>query len=172
MLTQDEVKRLLEYDPETGVLTWKINISNRKIGDVAGYSYTLKRQGESYKRYIKIGIKDKKYLAHRIIWLYVNGSFPENEIDHIDGDGTNNKIENLREVEHKENSKNRRKPSNNISGMVGIAYVYNKWRVTIRVNGKRIHLGYFKDIQDAIISRKEAELKYGFHPNHGTDRPL
>ena len=117
MITQSELKELFYYDEETGNLTrLKANNNRLKIGQVAGYVKT-DRHG---KAYISIRIDRKDYLAHRLAWLYVHGEFPIDQIDHHDGNGTNNKLSNIHSVASLENHKNRRKQSNNTSGICGV----------------------------------------------------
>ena len=105
--------------------------------------------------------------------MHSNGDWPC-EIDHIDGNGLNNKISNLRNVSRVENSKNQRKSTRNKSGVVGVCWdrTYNKWKASIRVNGVLHHVGQFKSLFDAVCASKQSELKYDFHRNHGGARPL
>ena len=169
-LTQQYLKEIFNYDPETGILTWKVKKSrNINIGDVAGSEFKTK-QG---KRYLRVSVNDKLYFIHRIAWMYSYGEWPC-EIDHKDGNGLNNKWENLRNVSRLENSKNQRKSTRNKSGIVGVFWdrTYNKWRAYIRVNGVLHSIGQFKSLFDAVCARKTSELEYYFHKNHGSDRPL
>ena len=112
----------------------------------------------------------KQYYIHRLIWLYHYGYLPK-EIDHINGIRTDNRIENLREVTTQENARNQKRSSINTSGIIGVSYFNpNKcWIAYITINYKHIHLGYFKNKEDAILARKEAEVEYKFHQNHGRD---
>ena len=161
-ITVDEVREAFDYDEETGDMIWKIRASSRaNIGDAAGY---VNRRGYKY-----IGYKGKLYRAHRLIWLYVHGSFPPEQIDHIDGNPSNNRISNLRAVSRKENAKNQKLPKNNTSGITGVVWKKNasKWHARIKINWKQIHLGTFNDFFEACCGRKSAEIKYDFHPNHG-----
>jgi len=91
------------------------------------------------------------------------------ECDHIDGDTLNNNIGNLRSVSSTGNSRNQRKKDNNTSGFTGVYYhkTARKWTAQICIKGKCMNLGSFKEKSDAIEARKEANIKYGFHPNHG-----
>ena len=100
--------------------------------------------------------------------------YPPEYTDHINGDGTDNRRINLRSVTPQENCRNRRLHNNNTSGVAGVMWfpVTNRWRAQIKNKGKNNHLGYFKDFNDAVIARKMAEYEMGFHPNHGTNRPL
>ena len=124
--------------------------------------------------YLTGSINGKKYKTHRIIWKMVHGYDPD-YIDHIDGNPLNNHIDNLREVKHFENRRNTGMGSSNKSGHVGVsldkATKIPTWRAQITDNnGKKIRLGNYLDINDAIAARKEAEIKYGYHENHGRKR--
>ena len=167
MLTQDQLKEVLHYCPETGVFTWLIGGPGRRKGSEAGYVQQGIRCGKSYR---KIRVDRGSYFAHRLAFLYMTGEFPEDQVDHEDGNGTNNVWSNLRAVDSIENAKNQRRYSNNTSGTVGVHWnkQTRKWRVSIFCK----HLGYFHDKEDAIAARKAAEVTYGFHPNHGAERPL
>lgn len=170
MITQAELKRVLKYDPETGNFTWIRKTSNRiKVGDTAGTLALLCR-----KKYYSICIFGKKYLSHRLAWFYVYNKFPSEELDHINGDGLDNKISNLRPVNRLENCKNARKSKSNRSGIVGVCWANRekKWRATIGVNYSNVYLGLFNNLFDAICARKSAEKQHGFHSNHGMERAL
>ncbi len=163
MITQSELKELLDYDPETGVFIWKKKVANRvKIGDIAGCL-------DISTGYIVFMIKGKRYRAHRLAWFYIYGEWPKDQIDHINHVRDDNRIVNLREVTRQENLKNASLSKNNKSDVTGVHwYKANKeWRAQIMVNGKYIHLGYFNDKHDAAMTRKEAEIKYEYHENHG-----
>lgn len=165
----ERFKEVLNYDMETGIFTWRIRMGKRAPeGGVAGCTVTTK--GKSY-RYIKIN--GKRYFAHRIAYSMVTGEIPD-QVDHKDGNGINNKWENLRSSCYSDNNKNKRRPSNNTSGHIGVSWhvVHKKWCSRIKVNQKQIYLGIFDDINDAIKARKDAEAKYGFYASHGSDRPL
>ena len=159
-LTQERVKELLNYNQKTGDFTWK----ERCVGDFnhcknfehlrrvwngrhAGNTTGCKNR----KGYLEISVEGKTYLAHRLVWLYIHGYFPENTIDHIDRNPSNNKLSNLREVSHTCNMRNCKVRSNNKSGITGVCWhkARFKWHAQIKVNGKVTHLGYFEDIVDA-----------------------
>jgi hypothetical protein len=168
MITQARLKELLHYDPDTGVFTWKVRSAKRiHIGDVAG---CVAKRGRRHYRSIKV---DGELIgAHRLAWLYSSGSFPANHIDHIDGNGLNNSLSNLRDVTLTENLRNSRLSSNNKSGFNGVHFdeTAGKWRATIRVCSVIKYLGYFTDINDAIDARKSADIEHGYHQNHGQIR--
>lgn len=167
-ITQEILKQKLHYNPDTGYFYWN-KTGGINAGDVAGCEYKM----TSGKTYIIIGINRTRYLAHRLVWLYMHGFFPE-EIDHIDGNGANNRLNNLRNVSSIENRRNIRKFKNNTSGItgVGIDKRYNKWCAHIQIHGRKKSLGYFDNIFDAACARISAQQQYGFHENHGSDRPL
>ena len=151
----------LEYCGFTGNFYWTKDSSNYRKGQIAGDIHH--KHG-----YVRIGIKGKKYLAHRLAWLFVFGYFPK-YIDHINGITSDNRIENLREVTSLDNAKNRCVSSNNNSGVIGVYFKKdrNKWVARIEVEGNKIHLGSFVEFHEAVNARKNAEVLYGFHKNHG-----
>lgn len=170
MLTVERVRELLNYDPETGLFTWKHSRGTARKGNLAGYARTT-QQG---KTYWVIRMDRVSHLAHRLAWVWMYGTVPEDQIDHVDGNGTNNAIANLRTVSLSENMKNKRKQANNTSGVTGVSWEKNssKWEVRIMIGGKSVYFGRYADFQQAVSIRKKAETLYGFHSNHGSDRPL
>ncbi len=156
-ITQEELKRILHYNSETGVFTWKVSNSNNiKIGDIAG----CKRKDG----YIIIRINNIDYLAHRLAWLYMEGYLPENKVDHIYRVEDDNRWVNLRIVSDQCSVRNRGEFKNNTSGVTGVSWYKgtNKWLAKITINYKIIHLGYFENINDAVLARWNAEVKYDF----------
>lgn len=170
MITQEQLKELLHYCPETGVWTWVVGGRRRRKGFEAGCEI-MKRSGKNYRKIKVLGFMQ---FAHRLAFLYMTGEFPENEVDHIDGNGLNNRWDNLRAVTHAENGKNQRLNTCNTSGTTGVSWIKSrsKWLATIKVNRVNKYLGVFNSKEDAIAARKKAEAELGFHTNHGTDRPL
>jgi hypothetical protein len=158
------VNNRLSYDPESGVLLWKNSKYHTINGSVAG---TI--PGNRKKKYIFIRLGYKNYSAHRLAWLISTGEFPNGQIDHIDGNGLNNAISNLRVVTNQENQKNRRLSDKNKSGMFGVRYISSlrKWKSEIWIDGRNKYLGLFADFNSAASARKSAENKYGYHANHG-----
>jgi hypothetical protein len=154
-LTQKRLKEVLIYYPGSGIFTWRTTGSGRK------------RKIAGYKRpdgYVQIMIDGKRHLAHRLVFLHERGYLPENEIDHIDKNPSNNRIKNLREVSRQCNLRNTGNTKRNTSGVKGVSWHkrWNKWEVKICVNRKRKHLGYYKNFDDAVMARykKEKELNW------------
>ena len=159
-LTQERLKELLNYNPDTGIFTRAIARQGARCGDVAGTGFL---------GYVRIRINDKRYYGHRLAWLYMYGEWPRGQIDHVNHNRADNKIINLREVNHQENQKNQTKYKNNTSGINGVCWLNtsNRWRARIKVSGKSIYLGIFSDKFEAICARMSANNKYGYHENHG-----
>jgi hypothetical protein len=159
-LTQDRLKELLHYDVNTGVFIWAKGRRGCTKGAVAG--------GLDSHGYISIGIDGVKHMAHRLAWFYVYGYYPT-EVDHENHARADNRLDNLRDANRVSNSKNISKPITNKSGVVGVSWSKrlgkrnDKWEV--RASGK--FLGYFDDFFEAVCTRRAAEVKYNFHPNHG-----
>lgn len=156
-IAQSELKSLLSYRKELGIFTRFTSPNGKeKAGDIAG---TINKQG-----YVKVCVAGKNYLAHRLVWLYHTGEFPIKHLDHINNNKLDNRIENLREVTITENMKNKTKPKHNTTGKTGV--VYNKansnYMANITVDKKKIYLGSFQQIEDAIQARLDAEEKYGY----------
>jgi len=122
------------------------------------------------KGYVQVGIHNLRYLLHRLVWIYHKGDIPSGMlVDHIDRNPLNNRIENLRLASRSLNAYNSKLFTSNNSGIRGVSFAKsrNKWRACITVNGKQKSLGYFHTIEEAIICRKEAEIKYyGDFPRH------
>lgn len=156
----------LIYDQETGVMYWKVRRHNGIYpGDVAGKRN--KRRG-----YIHIWLDGVLHLGHRVAWEINNGEIPDNKvIDHINHVPWDNRMSNLRMVSQIDNMRNNKKSSRNKSGYTGVMWreKEQKWLASITVNRVRVYLGRFEDKEDAIAARKAAEIKYGFHENHGKE---
>jgi hypothetical protein len=181
-LTYAEISKLLKYEPETGKLFWLPRTAEMFAGSTfyGGAEAKAKTWNNRYagkeaftschlNGYRQGGILGKGYLAHRVIWLFEKGSWPIDQLDHINGDRTDNRMENLREVSNAENAKNMTLSKRNKSGVCGVFWLshIHKWWASIRVDGANKNLGYFDDFHDACEARKQAERDHGFHPNHG-----
>lgn len=155
MLTQERLKELLEYDPETGVFVWKITRRGKaKAGARAG---AINNNG-----YEHIWIDQIAYKSHRLAWLYVNGSWPARAIDHINRIKSDNRITNLREATKAQNGWNRGKNSNNTSGYPGVSWhkTVGKWSARIRIDSARKHLGYFDTPEEANAAYVRAKAEH------------
>ena len=168
MLTFERANELFHYEPSSGKLFWKKTTTNRvKVGDEAG---TLCRNGG----YRIVFINRKGYMAHRIAVLLATGKCdPSKEVDHIDHDGGNNRLDNLRIVDRINNMRNIGLGKTNKTGIIGVSLKYTRtgklrYSANIMVNYKSINLGIFDTIEEAAAAREEANIKYGFHPNHGS----
>lgn len=165
----ERLQKALDYNPDTGLFTWKESrfcgryrsVLVVQAGDVAG---CLRRDG-----YTSIGIDRKVYMAHRLAWLYSFGSYPDDgfEIDHIDGDRSNNRIKNLRLVTRNENLQNLRsaKSHNKTSGVLGVHFdsQRGKWRAVLNLNKKKHCLGFFNSVEEAAKARALGESRLFTH---------
>jgi len=182
MITKDEVLNLLDYHEDSGEFYWRFrDISYFKsersyksfCARWAGKKATTKKNPvDSKTSYYFICIKGVTYKAEKIVWLLKYGYIPK-ILDHIDGNGLNNQIDNLRDVTNAENSKNKSLQKNNKLGISGvrIRHRYKKiipsWNARISLNGILVDLGLFDDFFEACCARKSAERRYGYHENHG-----
>lgn len=162
-LTQEYLKSILNYNPETGIFTWRKRISHlREVGDVAGYF-------DRKNGYSRIIIKGARFNAHNLAYFLVYGVLLKN-IDHINGVKNDNRILNLRESTISENCMNRIISSNNTSGVKGVSWdkTRQRWVARICANGRNFHIGWYEDLNDAKKSIKIArERLHGEFSNHG-----
>jgi hypothetical protein len=143
-LTLDRLREVLSYDRKTGVFRWRVSTSNRvKIGRTAGSNNGV--------GYLRLMVDGCFYYAHRLAWMYENGTMPAFEIDHADGNRSNNRIENLRIAQHRENSQNQPLRSTNTSGKHGVSWHKQraKWTAYIMKDGRKQHLGLFDCVDEA-----------------------
>lgn len=172
ILTQKYLKECVHYNPKTGVFTWKERPREHFKNDSTAKGWNTRRSGTkagNLHEYWQIRINYMYYYHHRLAFLYMTGKWPKDQVDHINHDRADNRWINLREATGQENHKNEIFRKTNTSGFTGVSHCkrYNKWTTRIMVNGKYKNLGYFDDKQDAIKARKTANIKYGFHENHG-----
>lgn len=158
-ITQELLLRLFKYDPDTGLVTRKLRTSNEYlVGTVVG----------TKKPPVSTSISGKKYLLHRLIWVMQTGKWPDNVIDHINGDSTDNRWINLRDVPQRINARNSAIPQSNKSGVIGVSWDSRtkSWRAQIGA----VNLGRFKQLEDAKLARLQAEVDSEYHANHGRKR--
>lgn len=160
------IKERLRIDISTGILYWKVSLGGVKIGDIAGYKW---KPRTSKTHYYQISINNVLIQAHRIAYIFYYGAWPSGDIDHINGNGTDNRKCNIRDTSKSENLKNKSLYKCNSSGFNGVNYRPDtgKWRSRIRVDGKLILLGQYTTLYAACYARHAANIKYGFHKNHG-----
>lgn len=173
-LTQEYVRSLFDYDPETGVLTWKERPREHFSTDRAWNSTNARcawkptGQRPTSDGYLEVCIDGRLYKAHRIIWLWCNGYLPD-ETDHDNGVRSDNRLSNLRATSHAGNMKNKGKRKDNRSGVTGVGWHAKdrRWVAHITVGGRQRRLGGFVDKDEAISARLRAEKELGFHESHG-----
>lgn len=173
-INSDHLNKLFEYDKSTGILYWKYRDISEFLNKRTYLSWNARFSGkEAFTSVNSDGYKNgsiyrKNYKAHRVIWCMVYGDWPK-EIDHINGIKSDNRIENLRNVDHSINMKNLNKTIANTSGVTGVGWhkATNKWAAYIRSNGKHKHIGLFNCIKEAEKARIKFEKEIGFHWEHG-----
>lgn len=141
-ITQEELKAALHYNPETGVFTNKIQRGTCQPG---------KEVGHLDMGYVKINLFGQTFKAHRLAWLYMTGSMPTEDTDHVNGIRSDNRFGNLREASRGQNMMNIGVKKHNTSGYKGVTFhkPTGKWRAQIQVDKKKMGLGYFSDIREA-----------------------
>lgn len=160
-ITQSYLKEILNYDPETGLFTWKVEKDRNISGaDIAGYL-------DKSDGYFRIRIGKRHYKAHRLAWLYIHGRWPSEQIDHINRNRSDNRLCNLRECTHAQNQQNRSSVKKSSSKYLGVSWdnLRSKWRAQIQINGKNKNLGAFDteaEANEAYLAAK-AEL-HKFQP--------
>lgn len=176
-ITPATLHELLRYEPESGLLYWKPRPVTMFSAERYSKIWNTKNAGKEAFTALSCGYKHgaifgRLYPAHRIIWAMHFGEWPSANIDHIDHDRQNNKVNNLRIVTKHENSKNQSLRSTNTSGVNGVSWFARDgtWQVQITINGKNTGLGRFANLEDAIAARANADRLHGFHANHGASK--
>jgi len=169
------LRKLLRYEPETGKLFWRERPVEMFAAERACKSWNTRwTDKEAFTAIGKWGycvgrIQSQGFRAHRVAWALHYGSWPEGHIDHINGVRADNRASNLRDVSRSENMRNAKIPSTNKSGILGVHWdtVNSQWRASINITGRTVNLGRYSTLPEAAKARKDAEVKHGFHPNHG-----
>lgn len=155
-ISQQELKEILRYDSESGLFYWTGGAyrnahKDKPAGTMSGHEY------------IRIEINKRRYMAHRLAWLYVYGFFPDCIVDHINRIKTDNRIANLRMATKSENQHNGDRRADNTSGVKGVSWNKGKqkWRAHIGINKIKVHIGEFDTLEEAAKARKDAEIANG-----------
>lgn len=172
--SRERLTSLLSYNQETGELLWKARPIESFANERCGKAWNTKWAGKpaftatDAKGHCIGAVNHNLFRAGRVIYKLMTGVDPD-QVDHINGVYDDNRWVNLRSVPNNINQKNMKRSRSNSSGTTGVSWdkTKNSWAAAITVDRKAIHLGRFKDINDAIAVRKQAEVTYGFHPNHG-----
>ena len=156
MLTADRLREALDYDPSSGAFRWRESRSGivGGAGSVAGAP-----DGQGYRQ---IGIDGRLYREHRLAWMWVTGSWPADDLDHINGDRSDNRIENIRPATRSQNNANGRRPKDNTSGHKGVSFdkKRQRWHAYVSKNYKRCHVGYFETLDEARLARAAAAERF------------
>lgn len=180
MIAPDLLRELLRYEPETGKLFWLSRspdvfldkkqsaqgIANRWNSQNAGKQAFTATDADGYHHGSILGFYVR---AHRVALAIFYGEWPTDQVDHINGNKSDNRISNLRVVTNQQNGRNQRLNAKNTSGTIGVRWDRNfkKWEAKIGVNGRTVHLGKYVSFEQAVAARNAAESLYGFHKNHG-----
>lgn len=177
--SQEVLRQLLRCDPDTGMLFWKER-GPEWFAD-KDEKYTARRAANIFNRLYAgkealtaIGIEGYKYgnlfgrkiYAHRAIYIILHGDF-SGEVDHVNGNRSDNRASNLRAVSRLDNTRNKGLPEGHPTGTLGVLWDRGRWKSTISLNNRSVYLGRFENFSDAVAARKAAEDKYNFHDNHG-----
>ena len=168
----ETLRELLSYDHEQGILTWKKRdlrfFQSERDWKIWNTKYANKRATSLLRGRRRVRVLGVSFSEHRVAWAIYHGEWPDLQIDHLNGDPSDNRLANLRLATNQMNSCNSKLPRNNKSGRIGVNLTkYGSWRAEICVHQKRIHLGCFDSFEAACAARVAAEREYGFHPNHG-----
>lgn len=157
-----DLRAMLAYDAATGALAWRVDRSNAiKAGSKAGSA--------TRDRYMSVLVDGRRHYAHRIAWALHYGRWPKGQIDHINGDRSDNRLINLRDVTPTENARNR--AASKLASPHGSGIKFHPrtglWRASIGDGGRCVELGAFKELRTAKAARRAAEMRLGYHQNHG-----
>lgn len=157
---QERLRELYDYNPDTGEFVRKTKNGTWKLKPI------------TIRGYRRVTVDGSQYDAHRLIWMWQYGADPGGlEVDHINGNGHDNRLCNLRLVTKQENQKNAKLNKNSKTGVPGVYKIKTKngyvYRVRIFHNNRLLSLGTYKTLEEATDVRKAAEKRYGFHENHG-----
>jgi HNH endonuclease/AP2 domain len=174
-ITPELLRQLIRFDEVSGEYFWVPRPRSMFKTNAAFMSFNSRFAGKPALNtsnglgYLRSRFFGARHQAHRVVWAYHYGEWPEFEIDHINGNRADNRIENLRAVNAAANMQNKKVYRNNKSGVSGVFRrpTSGRWQVSIAANGKRIGLGTYECFEEAVAVRKAAEVTHGFHANHG-----
>lgn len=182
ILTPRLVRRLIDYDPDTGHMAWKVRgrsvLSSTDAHSLAAmarfnsrWAGTPALASINAHGYRHGSIMGRTYTAHRVAMCIYHNRWPADLVDHINGIKSDNRIENLRFATRSDNQRNCKRSSRNKSGFTGVAWHASsgKWHAYIFDNGQSKSIGYFDCKQQAVDARKQEAARLGFHENHGRD---
>jgi hypothetical protein len=158
LITEDELeelKKVLSYDPATGIFRWRVDASNcARSGSIAGAKY----RGRGHRQ---VQYKRRQYYLHRLAWAFMTGEYPDFEIDHINQEKADNRFCNLRPATRGQNNANRPVQANNAHGFKGVCFVKarGKYIAQINFNKKLIRLGHFTDAESAARAYDKAAVE-------------
>lgn len=171
------LNELLSYEPKTGILTWKARSAGHFTGGVYPPQRRVDRWNARYSGrpagcdngggYLAFKVNRVTVKCHRAAWALYYGRWPDLDIDHINGNRSDNRIENLREADRTTNNRNAAIRSDNKTGVSGVTYRRGRYVANIRGGGKQIHVGVFDCIEDAAAARKLFESSLGYSVGHG-----
>lgn len=164
-LTAERLRAILDYNPESGEFTWKkrpiTEFATARACSVWNARYQGTKAGSpSSTGHVLLSIGSRKYCAHRVAWLYVNGAWPCEVIDHKDGNQANNALANLRICDQSLNNANQRLRRDSTFGMKGVCQVGQRYAAQIHVRGKHVHLGMFDSPEQANLAYLNAARRY------------
>lgn len=153
VISHSDLVRQLHYDRDIGRFTWRVTRKKAVAGERAG---SMRPHG-----YEMIGLSYRRYYSHRLAWFFVTGAWPVGQVDHVNGDRSDNRFSNLRLATHAENQRNRGRQRNNRSGVAGVHWANReqRWVAKIKINGKTQQIGVFTELPAAIAARKSAERR-------------
>jgi hypothetical protein len=168
-ITKAEMDEIFNIDLVTGLITWKKTTHLTRIGKEVGWAHQSKGLGSGYTFYRSVEIKNRAYPIHRLILFYSSGDWID-RIDHIDGNGLNNRLDNLRPCTRSENAANMKKPCTNTSGVKGVSWCGGKWKAQICLNQKVLCIGSFDLLEDAALAYAiKAKELFGEFANFGPE---
>lgn len=167
---------VISLEEDTGKLYWRSRDISLFKTERSGKTWNSRFSGkeamcllepDGYKSGTLFG---RKYMAHRIVWALASGSWPTNEIDHVNGDRSDNRPANLRHVTCRENRRNQKGNTRNVSGCIGVSWCKSRKFWLVQVGRK--HVGTFQSYDDAVEARRKAQINEGYHKLHGSNPSL